>query len=47
MRPWRIVIGDPMIPPAGAEVGDQLAAAEFSEAVRDAVSALLAESHAR
>lgn len=43
LRPWRIVVGEPMIPPAAVEIGDQLAAAEFSEAVRDAVSALLAE----
>jgi 1-acyl-sn-glycerol-3-phosphate acyltransferase len=41
--PWRIVIGEPMLPPAGTEPSDQLAAAEFAETVRDAVTALLAE----
>lgn len=39
--PWRIIVGDPMLPPPDTEPSDQLAAAEFSEAVRDAVNALL------
>jgi hypothetical protein len=41
--PWRVVIGEPMLPPAGTHAEDHLAAAEFSEDVRDAVTALLAE----
>ena len=41
--PWRVVIGEPMLPPAGTDAEDQLAAAEFSEAVRDSVNALLAD----
>jgi hypothetical protein len=39
--PWRIIAGEAMLPPADTDPSDQLAAAEFSEAVRDAVLALL------
>jgi hypothetical protein len=42
IRPWRVVVGEPLLPPAGTEADDPLAAAEISEAVRDAVHDLLA-----
>lgn len=42
LRPWRVVVGEPLLPPAGTEADDPLAAAEISEAVRDAVHDLLA-----
>jgi hypothetical protein len=42
-RPWRVRFGLPLWPPPGTRRGDQLAAAELGEAVRDAVAALLAE----
>ena len=41
LRPWRVVVGEPLLPPAGTESDDPLAAAEISEAVRDAVHELL------
>ena len=44
LRPWRVVVGAPLLPPPGTNAYDQLAAAELSEQVRDAVSALLEES---
>jgi hypothetical protein len=40
-RPWRVVVGEALLPPAGTAPDDQLAAAELSEQVRDAVAALL------
>jgi 1-acyl-sn-glycerol-3-phosphate acyltransferase len=39
--PWRVVVGEPLLPPAGTPPDDQLAAAELAEAVREAVAALL------
>lgn len=42
LRPWRVLVGEPMLPPPGTERHDQLAAAELSEQVRDAVQQLLA-----
>ncbi|MBM3670705.1 MAG: 1-acyl-sn-glycerol-3-phosphate acyltransferase [Actinobacteria bacterium] len=44
LRPWRVVVGEPLLPPAGTEADDQLAAAEISEAVRDAVHELVQHS---
>jgi 1-acyl-sn-glycerol-3-phosphate acyltransferase len=44
LRPWRVLVGEPLLPPAGTEVDDQLAAAEISEAVRDAVHQLVQHS---
>jgi hypothetical protein len=41
IRPWRVVVGEPLLPPRGTEADDQLAAAEIAEAVRDAVADLL------
>ncbi len=41
LRPWRVLVGEPMLPPPGTERHDQLAAAELSEQVRDAVQQLL------
>jgi hypothetical protein len=34
-------VGEPLLPPAGTEADDPLAAAEISEAARDAVHDLL------
>ncbi len=42
LRPWRVVVGEPLLPPAGTEADDPLAAAEISEAAREAVHNLLA-----
>lgn len=42
--PWRVVIGEPMVPPPGTDPHDPLAAAELAEEVRDAVGALLEQS---
>jgi 1-acyl-sn-glycerol-3-phosphate acyltransferase len=42
-RPWHVVVGDPMLPPPGTAPGDQLAAAELAEQVREAVAGLLRE----
>lgn len=42
LLPWRVVIGEPLLPPVGTEADDPLAAAEISEAARDAVHDLLA-----
>jgi hypothetical protein len=44
MRAWRVLVGEPLLPPSGTEADDQLAAAEISEAVRDAVHDLLREA---
>jgi hypothetical protein len=44
LRPWRVIVGEPLLPPAGTEADDPLAAAEISEAARDAVHDLLAAS---
>lgn len=44
VRPWRVVVGEALLPPAGTEPDDQLAAAELAEAVRDAVGALLGDA---
>jgi 1-acyl-sn-glycerol-3-phosphate acyltransferase len=41
IRPWRVVVGDPLLPPAGTAPDDQLAAAELAEEVRAAVRALI------
>jgi hypothetical protein len=43
-RPWRVVVGDPLLPPPGTPTDDQLAAAELAEQVRDAVATLLREA---
>jgi 1-acyl-sn-glycerol-3-phosphate acyltransferase len=42
LRPWRVIVGEPLLPPVGTEPDDPLAAAEISEATRDAVHGLLA-----
>ena len=42
--PWRVVVGEPLLPPAGTPPDDQLAAAELAEQVRDAVATLLHEA---
>jgi len=44
LRSWRVVVGEPLLPPAGTDDEDQLAAAELAEQVRDAVSRLLLEA---
>jgi hypothetical protein len=44
VRPWRVLVGEPLLPPLGTEADDQLAAAEISEAVRDSVHDLLREA---
>lgn len=41
LRPWRVIVGEPMLPPPGTERHDQLAAAELSEQARAAVQDLL------
>jgi len=41
IRPWRVVVGEPLLPPPDTRPDDHLAAAELSEQVRDAVRALL------
>lgn len=41
IRPWRVVVGAPLITPSGAYADDHLAAAELAEDVRRAVRALL------
>ena len=43
VRPWRVLVGEPLLPPSGTEADDQLAAAEISEAARDALHDLLRE----
>jgi len=43
-RPWRVVVGEALLPPAGTPTDDQLAAAELAEQVRDAVATLLREA---
>lgn len=42
LRPWRVRVGQPLLPPPGTIPHDQLAAAELAEQVRDAVRGLLA-----
>ena len=44
IRPWRVVVGEPLLPPPGTTPDDQLAAAELSEQVRDAVRGLLLDA---
>lgn len=44
VRPWRVSVGHPLLPPPGTHADDQLAAADLAEAARDAVGALLRES---
>jgi 1-acyl-sn-glycerol-3-phosphate acyltransferase len=44
LRPWRVIVGAALLPPPGTTAHDQLAAAELSEQVRDAVRGLLEES---
>ena len=44
LRPWRVTVGEPLLPPVGTEADDPLAAAEISEWVRDAVHDLLASA---
>ena len=39
---WSVRFGAPLLPPAGTEPGDPLAAAELAEAVRSAVDEMLA-----
>lgn len=41
LRPWRLLVGEPMLPPPGTEQHDQLAAAELSEQLRTAIQDLL------
>ncbi len=41
LRPWKVLVGEPMLPPPGTERHDQLAAAELSEQVRTAIQHLL------
>lgn len=41
LRPWKVLVGEPMLPPPGTEQHDQLAAAELSEQVWTAVRDLL------
>ena len=43
LRPWKVLVGEAMLPPVGTETHDQLAAAELSEQVRAAVQRLLEE----
>ncbi|MEX2255728.1 MAG: hypothetical protein WEC34_09845 [Acidimicrobiia bacterium] len=43
-RPWKVVVGEPLVAPAGTTADDQLAAAELSEQVRNAVAELLREA---
>ena len=40
-RPWRVRFGEPLGPPPGTRIGDQLAAAELAEEIGEAVTALL------
>jgi len=42
--PWRVVVGEALLPPAGTRAHDQLAAAELAEQVVAAVAELLEES---
>ena len=41
IRPWRVVVGAPLVTPHGSYADDHLAAAELAEDVRRAVGALL------
>jgi hypothetical protein len=41
IRAWRVIVGEPLLPPPDTEPDDQLAAAELAEGARDAVRALL------
>jgi hypothetical protein len=41
VRPWRMVVGAPLLPSVSSGPGDQLAAAELAEQARDAVQTLL------
>lgn len=41
LRPWQVFVGEPLEPPAHAEAGDVLAAAELAEQARRAVADLL------
>jgi len=41
LRPWRVVVGEPLLPPPATPAQDQLAAAELAEQVREAVRSLL------
>jgi 1-acyl-sn-glycerol-3-phosphate acyltransferase len=43
-RPWRVVVGEALLPPPGTSLDDQLAAAELAEQVRDAIVSLLREA---
>lgn len=44
LRPWRVRVGAPLLPPPGTPPHDQLAAAELAEQVRDAVRDLLEDA---
>ena len=44
LRPWVVSVGEPLSPPAGTSLGDPLVAAELSEAVQQAIAALLEAS---
>jgi hypothetical protein len=41
IRPWRVIVGSPLLPPAHTGHGDQLAAAELAEQTRTAVQELM------
>lgn len=43
IRGWRVSVGEPLLPPAGTDPDDLLAAAELAEDVRRAVGVLLTE----
>lgn len=44
LRPWRVIVGVPLLPPANTGRGDHLAAAELAEQTRAAVQALMEEA---
>jgi hypothetical protein len=44
MPPWRVAVGEALLPPPGTPPHDQLAAAELAEQVRDTIAALLEEA---
>ena len=44
LRPWVVSVGEPLSPPAGTSLADPLVAAELSEAVQQAIAALLEAS---
>jgi len=44
LRPWVVLVGEPLSPPAGTSLGDPLVAAELSEAVQQSITSMLAAS---